>query len=79
MHLFITLLIFVMLKRKIQSIIKVVTVFRHNVLTFLSLGLLLTLLAVTEPKMISQRNSSHNMISELLIRDFVIGIVCSVG
>ena len=46
-------------------------------LTLLSLGLLLALLAVTESK-ISPSNSTHNMTSELFIRNLPIGIVWSV-
>ena len=47
---------------------------KHNVLTLLSRGLLLTLLAFAETKEIST-NSTPNMISEFSIRNFPIDIV----
>ena len=47
---------------------------KHNVLTLLSRGLLLTLLAVAETKEINT-NSTPNMISEFSIRNFPIDIV----
>ena len=44
----------------------------------LSLGLLLTLLAVAEARVISTQFSTNNMISELSMRGFIFDIVYSV-
>jgi len=48
---------------------------KRELLALLSLGLLLTLLAVVEARVIDTKNSSNNMISEFSARGFLFDIV----